>query len=86
MRQFLLDISPVNNADNITVPLFVVHGQNDPRVPVGEAEQIVKTLQANDTPVWYLLALDEGHGFAKKQNADFLFYAAIKFMETYLLE
>ncbi|MEM8544742.1 MAG: S9 family peptidase [Cyanobacteria bacterium P01_H01_bin.119] len=86
MRQFLLDISPVNNADRITVPLFVVHGQNDPRVPVGEAEQIVKTLQANDTPVWYLLALDEGHGFAKKQNADFLFYAAIKFMETYLLE
>ncbi|MEO0537835.1 MAG: alpha/beta fold hydrolase [Cyanobacteria bacterium P01_A01_bin.123] len=86
MREFLLRISPVNNADNITVPLFVVHGQNDPRVPVSEAEQIVRTLQGNDTHVWYLLAKDEGHGFAKKQNSDFLFYATVKFIETYLLE
>ena len=85
MREFLLRISPVNNADKITVPLFVVHGQNDPRVPVGEAEQIVRTLQENNMPVWYLLAKDEGHGFSKKQNSDFLFYATVKFIETYLL-
>ena len=84
MRQFLLDISPLNNADKIKKPLFVVHGENDPRVPVGEAAQIVKTVRQNDTPVWYLLAKDEGHGFSKKQNADFLFYATVMFMKRYL--
>ncbi|MDJ0704734.1 MAG: S9 family peptidase [Leptolyngbyaceae cyanobacterium MO_188.B28] len=84
MRQFLLDISPLNNADKIKKPLFVVHGQNDPRVPVGEAAQIVETVRRNNTPVWYLLAKNEGHGFSKKQNADFLFYATVMFIKTYL--
>ena len=84
MRQFLLDISPLNNADKIKKPLFVVHGQNDPRVPVGEAAQIVETVRRNNTPVWYLLAKDEGHGFSKKQNADFLFYSTVMFIKTYL--
>ena len=84
MRKFLLNISPLNNADKINKPLFVVHGQNDPRVPVSEAAQIVKTVRQKGTPVWYLLAKDEGHGFAKKQNADFLFYATMMFMKTYL--
>ena len=84
MRKFLLNISPLNNADKISKPLFVVHGQNDPRVPVSEAEQIVKIVRQNGNPVWYLLAKDEGHGFAKKQNADFLFYTTVMFMKTYL--
>ena len=84
MRKFLLNISPLNHADKIKQPLFVVHGQNDPRVPVSEAAQIVKTVRQNDSPVWFLLAKDEGHGFAKKQNADFLFYATVMFIKTYL--
>ncbi len=85
MRQFLLDISPINNADKIKKPLFVVHGQNDPRVPVYETQQIAKTVKDNDVPVWYLVAKDEGHGFAKKKNRDYLFYATVMFIKEYLL-
>jgi dipeptidyl aminopeptidase/acylaminoacyl peptidase len=85
MRKFLNDIAPLNHADKITKPLFVVQGQNDPRVPLSESEQIVGTLRKNKTPVWYLMAKDEGHGFAKKPNADFQFYATILFIEKYLL-
>ena len=85
MRQFLLDISPLNNADKITKPLFVIHGQNDPRVPVYEAEQIAQTVKENGVPVWYLVAKDEGHGFAKKKNRDYLFYATVMFVKEYLL-
>jgi dipeptidyl aminopeptidase/acylaminoacyl peptidase len=85
MREFLLRISPVNNADKIRNPLFVIHGKNDPRVPLNEAEQIVKTVRKNNTPVWYLMAKDEGHGFARKSNADFQFYATVMFMKEFLL-
>ena len=69
----------------ITKPLFVVQGANDPRVPRTEAEQMVATVKRNGTPVWYLLAKDEGHGFRKKANADFQFYATVQFIRTYLL-
>ena len=67
-------------------PLFVVQGLNDPRVPYTEAEQIVATLQKNGTPVWFLMTKDEGHGFAKKSNADFLFYASVEFVRVTLLK
>ena len=86
MRKFLESISPLNNAQKIKKPLFVVQGKNDPRVPYTEAEQIVAQLKKQNTPVWFLMALDEGHGFAKKSNSDFLFYAQIKFMEQTLLK
>lgn len=85
MREFLLKISPVNNASNIKKPLFVIHGQNDPRVPLREAEQIVETVRKNNVPVWYLMAKDEGHGFSKKKNIDFQFYATVMFVKEYLL-
>jgi dipeptidyl aminopeptidase/acylaminoacyl peptidase len=86
MREFLARIAPVNNAAKIKRPLFVVHGRNDPRVPYTEAESIVETVRRNGTPVWYLLADNEGHGFAKKQNADFSFYATIRFLQDTLLK
>ncbi|KST63156.1 peptidase S9, prolyl oligopeptidase [Mastigocoleus testarum BC008] len=86
MREFLLNISPVNNADKITVPLFVIHGKNDPRVPLKEAEQIVATVRKNDVPVWYLMAKDEGHGFSKKKNVDFQFYSTVMFVKRFLLK
>ena len=86
MRAFLEKISPLNNAEKIRKPLFVVQGKNDPRVPYTEAVQIVAQLKKQNTPVWFLMANDEGHGFAKKNNADFLFYAQIKFMEQTLLK
>ena len=55
-------------------------------MPFTEAEQIVATLKKGGTPVWYMVAADEGHGFAKKANADYQFYATIAFMRKYLLE
>ncbi|HZJ17421.1 MAG TPA: S9 family peptidase [Chthoniobacteraceae bacterium] len=85
MAEFLTKIAPLNNVAKITRPLFVVQGQNDPRVPVTEAEQIVKALRAQGGTCWYLLAKDEGHGFAKKKNADFQFLAQILFLREHLL-
>lgn len=86
MRDFLHSISPLTNVAKIRKPLFVVQGLNDPRVPYTEAEQIVKALKENNVPVWYLLAKDEGHGFAKKQNADYQFLATILFWREHLLK
>jgi dipeptidyl aminopeptidase/acylaminoacyl peptidase len=85
MRAFLERIAPLTNAHKIRRPLFVVQGGNDPRVPRSEAEQMVAALKKQGTPVWYLLAKDEGHGFAKKRNADFQFYATVLFVRRYLL-
>jgi dipeptidyl aminopeptidase/acylaminoacyl peptidase len=86
MRAFLQRISPVSNAARITKPLFVAHGRNDPRVPYTEAQQIVETVRRNGTPVWYLLAANEGHGFARKENVDFYFYATVLFLQETLLK
>ena len=86
MREFLERISPLNNAQKITKPLFVVQGKNDPRVPYTEAEQIVDRVRRNGAPVWYLRAENEGHGFARKENADYQFYATIRFLEQTLLK
>src|SRR4026207_957170 len=68
MRQFLERISPTTNVKKIKSPLFVVQGKNDPRVPVTESEQMVKAIRDHGQTVWYLMAKDEGHGFAKKKN------------------
>ncbi|HJV63898.1 MAG TPA: prolyl oligopeptidase family serine peptidase, partial [Albitalea sp.] len=86
MRAFLQKISPLTNAGNIVKPLFVVQGRNDPRVPFTEAEQIVAKARENRTPVWYLRAENEGHGFARKANADYQFYATILFLQQTLLK
>ena len=85
VRTVLDQISPLANAGKIRAPLLVVHGKNDPRVPVSEAKQIVQKVRANGTPVWYLEADNEGHGFARKANADFYFYSMVAFIERYLL-
>jgi dipeptidyl aminopeptidase/acylaminoacyl peptidase len=67
-RAFLESISPIHKAERIEAPLMVIHGKNDPRVPVGEAEQIVERVQKNGGTVEYLLYEDEGHGLAKLKN------------------
>jgi len=85
-REFLEQIAPANKAKNITKPLFVVAGQNDPRVPVSESQQMVQVVRQNGTPVWWLLGKDEGHGFAKKKNRDYQFYATVMFVKEYLLK
>jgi dipeptidyl aminopeptidase/acylaminoacyl peptidase len=84
MAAFMEKIAALNNAEKITNPLFVVQGANDPRVPKSEADQIVATLKKQKTPIWYMLGKDEGHGFGKKKNADFFFYATVQFIRDYL--
>ena len=86
MRKFLQQIAPLNNAAKIKKPLFVIQGKNDPRVPYQEADQIVATVKKNGVPVWYMTANDEGHGFAKKVNSDYQFFASLDFLNTYLLK
>ncbi len=86
MAAFFERMAPLNNSGKISKPLFVVQGGNDPRVPLSEADQIVAKVKANKSPVWYLMATDEGHGFRKKNNADYQFYATVLFVERYLLQ
>ncbi len=86
MAEFLQRISPLTNVSKIRKPLFVVQGQNDPRVPVTEAEQMVKAIREQGGTVWYLMAKDEGHGFAKKKNSDFQFLSTIQFLREHLLK
>jgi dipeptidyl aminopeptidase/acylaminoacyl peptidase len=85
MAAFFERTAPLNNAGNITRPLFVVQGGNDPRVPHTEAEQMVARVKQNGSPVWYLMAKDEGHGFRKKANVDYQFYATVMFIRQHLL-
>jgi dipeptidyl aminopeptidase/acylaminoacyl peptidase len=86
MRKHLLSIAPTTNAAKIKQPLFVAQGKNDPRVPVSEADQIVKTVRLNGGPVWYLVAKDEGHGFQKRTNRDAFQNAVSLFFEEFLLK
>ncbi len=86
MAAFLAKISPTARATEIKRPLFVVQGRNDPRVPYTEAEQMVQAVRAAGGTAWYLMAADEGHGFAKKKNADFQFLATIQFLREFLLK
>ena len=85
-RAFLERIAPLTMADSITVPMLVVQGGNDPRVPLSEAEQMVARVRDNGTEVWYLMARDEGHGFARKPNQDFQFYATVMFLTEMVLD
>jgi dipeptidyl aminopeptidase/acylaminoacyl peptidase len=82
MRAFLRRISPLTNVERISRPLLVVHGRNDPRVPVNEAEQIVNRLRSKGGDVWYLEASDEGHGFRKKQNRDAYYRTFAQFLSS----
>ena len=86
MREFLERIAPMNNVEKIKKPMMVVAGKNDPRVPVTESDQIVAALKKQGTPVWYVMAKDEGHGFQKKANADYQFYTTVEFLQEYLLK
>ncbi len=81
MRAFLQKISPLNNAGKINKPMLIVQGQNDPRVPFTESEQMVAKIRSNGSEVWYLLGLNEGHGFAKRENVDYYQWAVALFLE-----
>lgn len=86
MRAFLEKIAPMNHLDAMHKPIFAVVGKNDPRVPWSESRQILDKLNAQGTPTWFLMANDEGHGYAKKKNQDFLFDAEVMFVNNCLLE
>lgn len=85
-RKVLEEISPLKNAGKIEAALFVVHGANDPRVPVSEAEQIVARMRELGRKVWYAKALDEGHGFRKKPNVDLSYVLYAAFWREHLLK
>ena len=85
MRAFLERISPLNSVDKIKIPLFVQQGHNDPIVPMSESEQMVKALRAQGQTVWYMNALNEGHGYDKKENRDLYQQATFLFLQKYLL-
>jgi dipeptidyl aminopeptidase/acylaminoacyl peptidase len=84
-RKKLLAISPLTRVKELRIPLMVQTGGNDPRVPASEADQIIKAVRRNDNPAWHLLAENEGHGFAKKENQDYAFWASLMFWQRYLL-
>ncbi|MCL6501886.1 MAG: S9 family peptidase [Pirellulales bacterium] len=84
MRAFFEQISPVNRADRIRSALLVAHGVNDPRVPFSEAQQIAEVVRAQGRPVWTVYAENEGHGFAKKDNRDYLTAVIAMFLRQHL--
>ncbi len=83
-RAFLEAISPIHHVDAITAALFVVHGANDPRVPVGEAEQIVAALRTRGVPVEYLRFDDEGHGLIKRANRVQAYPQIARFLDAHV--
>jgi dipeptidyl aminopeptidase/acylaminoacyl peptidase len=85
LRAYLERTAPLSNSQKIQKPVFAVVGRNDPRVPWTESRQMLDKLKANGIPLWFLVANDEGHGFAKKKNQDYQFYASVLFVRQHLL-
>jgi dipeptidyl aminopeptidase/acylaminoacyl peptidase len=85
MRAHLEKISPLNNVEKIKVPMFIVQGENDPRVPVTESKQVVAALRDQGETVWYMNALNEGHGYRKKENRDVYQQATVLFLQEHLI-
>jgi dipeptidyl aminopeptidase/acylaminoacyl peptidase len=84
-RALLDRLAPLRTAHQIFRPILVAQGNNDTRASRTESEQLVTEVRRNLFPAWYLLADDEAQGFAKKSNAEFLFYAELRFLERYVL-
>jgi dipeptidyl aminopeptidase/acylaminoacyl peptidase len=85
IREFMDRVSPLNNAIRIKKPLLIIHGQNDPRVPVDDANKLVAATK-DRIAVWYILAKDEGHTFMKQPNRDYRLNATILFVKEFLLK
>jgi dipeptidyl aminopeptidase/acylaminoacyl peptidase len=84
MRRFLIEVSPLTGADRINKPLLIIQGANDPRVPLTESRQIADAVRKNSSPVWFLIANDEGHGFRKRSNLDYQDWVTAMFLKKYL--
>ena len=85
LQEFFRRIDPVHNAGKIKASLLVAHGVNDPRVPFSEAEAIVPKVRANRQTVWTVYASNEGHGFRKKANRDYVSAAVVMFLRRHLI-
>ena len=85
MRAVFERISPANHADKIISNLLVAHGRNDPRVPLSEAQQVAAKVRAAGGRVWTVYAANEGHGFQRKENRDYLTAATVAFLTENLL-
>jgi len=83
-REFLTQASPLTHVEAIRSPLFVIHGRNDPRVPVSEAEQLVASLERREVPCVLRVYEDEGHGLARLENELDAYPAAIEFLDQVL--
>jgi dipeptidyl aminopeptidase/acylaminoacyl peptidase len=83
-RKLLESESPLNSASRIRTPLMVVQGANDPRVHKSESDQIVIAVRDHGVPVEYLVAPDEGHGFARPINNLAMFTEVEKFLAAHL--
>ena len=86
MRAHLERISPLNNVERMNVPMFIIQGENDPRVPVTEAIQMVEALRERGQSVWYMNALNEGHGYRKRENRDVMQQAMMMFLRQHLTD
>ncbi|MCI8567519.1 MAG: S9 family peptidase [Lachnospiraceae bacterium] len=84
-REVLRRVSPIHKVDRIVAPLMVIHGANDPRVPVSEADQIVESLEKRGVPVKYLRYEDEGHGLSKLKNKLDCYPQAAQFLKEHLM-
>jgi dipeptidyl aminopeptidase/acylaminoacyl peptidase len=82
MRSFLRRISPLTNTERIVRPVLIVHGKNDPWVPLSQSDQLVNRIRSRGGEVWYLQAGDEGHGFAKLANREAYYRAFAQFLVT----
>jgi dipeptidyl aminopeptidase/acylaminoacyl peptidase len=85
-RAKLMEISPLTSVDRLAIPLLVITGANDPRVPKSEADQMVAAVRAKGRPAWHLVGMNEGHGFGKKENQDYQFWTELQFWRDNLLK
>ncbi len=85
-RALLTELSPIHQADRIVAPLFVIHGRNDPRVPLEEAEQVVAALRKRNVPVELAVYADEGHGLVKLANKLDAFPRVAAFLDEHLMD
>ncbi len=84
MQEVFARIDPLNNAGKIRSALLVVHGRNDPRVPFSEAVQIAAKVRGNGRSVWTVYADNEGHGFVRRENRDYLDAVIAMFLQESL--
>jgi dipeptidyl aminopeptidase/acylaminoacyl peptidase len=83
-RAMLESISPLSRIERIDAPLFVLHGANDPRVPVGEAEQVAERVREQDIPVETMIFEDEGHGIVKRDNRIDAYTEIARFLDEHV--